>query len=107
MDALAFDPVYLTIALPSAAIGLFVGVLVTWLIGKSRNKRMAEERELAFELANAKLTQAFSDISNRSLQANSDTFLKLAEQKLENQQEKAKQLIKKISLRRTNSVLMR
>jgi DNA recombination protein RmuC len=90
MDALAFDPVYLTIALPAAAIGLFVGVLVTWLIGISRNKRMAEERESAFELANAKLTQAFSEISNRSLQANSDTFLKLAEQKLENQQEKAK-----------------
>ena len=67
MDALAFDPVYLTIALPAAAIGLFVGVLVTWLIGISRNKRMAEERESAFELANAKLTQAFSEISNRSL----------------------------------------
>ena len=44
----------------------------------------------AFELANAKLTQAFADVSSRSLRANSDTFLQLAQQNLETQQEKAK-----------------
>ena len=48
------------------------------------------EREAAFELANARLTEAFADISNRSLRANSDTFLKLAEQNLGTHQEKAK-----------------
>jgi len=48
-----------------------------------------EEREAAFELANARLTQAFAEISNRSLRANSDTFLKLAEQNLETRQAKA------------------
>jgi DNA recombination protein RmuC len=36
------------------------------------------------------LTQAFAELSHRSLQANSDTFLKLAEQRLETQQEKAR-----------------
>ncbi len=90
MNELPFDVVYLTIGIPAAALGLFIGVLFTWLIGRSRNQRMNEERELAFDLANAKLTQAFTEISNRSLQSNSDTFLKLAEQKLDTQQEKAK-----------------
>jgi DNA recombination protein RmuC len=90
MNSLTFDPAYLTIGLPAAAIGMLLGVLIAWLIGKSRHKRMVEERESAFELANAKLTQTFTELSNRSLQANSDTFLKLAEQRLETQQEKAK-----------------
>jgi DNA recombination protein RmuC len=90
MNELPFDIVYLTIGMPAVALGLFIGVLFTWLIGRSRNQRMIEERESAFELANAKLSQAFTEISNRSLQSNSDTFLKLAEQKLDAQQEKAK-----------------
>ena len=90
MISFTFDPLYLTIGIPAALGGLLLGVLVTWLVGKSRQKRMIEEREAAFDLANAKLTQAFSELSNRSLQANSDTFLKLAEQKLGTHQEKAK-----------------
>jgi len=90
MDSLTIDPLYLTIGLPAAVIGLLLGVVITWLIGKSRHKRLVEERESAFELANAKLTQTFAELSNRSLQANSDTFLKLAEQRLDTQQERAK-----------------
>ncbi len=90
MNSLTIDPVYLTIGLPAAVIGLLIGLLIAWLVGKSRHKRMIEERESAFELANAKLTQTFTELSNRSLQANSDTFLKLAEQRLDTQQEKAK-----------------
>jgi DNA recombination protein RmuC len=90
MNSFTYDPAYLTIGLPAAVAGLLLGVLIAWLIGKSRHKRMVEERESAFELANAKLTQTFTELSNRSLQANSDTFLKLAEQKLETHQEKAK-----------------
>jgi DNA recombination protein RmuC len=90
MNSFEIDPLYLTIGLPAALIGLLLGILITWLVGKSRQKRMVEERESAFELANAKLTQTFTELSNRSLQANSDTFLKLAEQRLDTQQERAK-----------------
>ena len=90
MSSFTIELVYLTVGLPAAAIGLLLGVLITWLIGRSRQARMDEERDAAFSLANAKLTEAFADLSNRSLQANSDTFLKLAEQNLGIQQEKAK-----------------
>lgn len=90
MNSFTLDPIYLTVGLPALLLGLLLGVLIALLINRSRNKRMAEERESAFELANAKLTQTFADLSNRSLQANSDTFLKLAEQRLETQQQKAR-----------------
>ena len=103
----SIEPAYLDIGLPALGIGLLLGLLVMWLIARRGRKRLIddieqmtsrlksqealqEEREAAFELANARLTQAFADISNRSLRANSDTFLKLAEQNLETQQEKAK-----------------
>ena len=85
MNSFTLDPLYLTIGLPGFLLGLLLGVGIALLIGRSRNKRMVEERESAFELANAKLTQAFAELSHRSLQANSDTFLKLAEQRLETQ----------------------
>ena len=90
MNEFPYDPAYLTIGLPAALVGLLLGIGIAMLIGRSRAQRMNEERESAFELANAKLTQTFAELSNRSLQANSDTFLKLAEQRLETQQEKAK-----------------
>ena len=90
MSSFTIELVYLTVGLPAAAIGFLLGVLITWLIGRSRQARLDEERDAAFSLANAKLTEAFADLSNRSLQANSDTFLKLAEQNLGIQQEKAK-----------------
>jgi DNA recombination protein RmuC len=90
MNSFTLDPLYLTIGLPALLLGLLLGVGIALLIGRSRNKRMVEERESAFELANSKLTQAFAELSHRSLQANSDTFLKLAEQRLETQQEKAR-----------------
>jgi len=90
MNSFTLDPLYLTIGVPALALGLILGVVIALLIGRSRQKRMTEERESAFELANARLTQTFAELSNRSLQANSDTFLKLAEQRLGTQQEKAK-----------------
>lgn len=90
MISFSFDSAYLQIGLPAAAMGLLLGVLGMWLLNRSRQQRLVDEREAAFELANAKLTQSFADLSNRSLQANSDAFLKLAEQKLNTQQEKAK-----------------
>jgi DNA recombination protein RmuC len=107
MISLEIDQTLLDTALPSAAVGVALGALVVWLIARHRRKALIEklesaelrlknqealqaEREAAFELANARLTQAFADISNRSLRANSDTFLQLAKQNLETHQEKAK-----------------
>jgi DNA recombination protein RmuC len=107
MDAFTLDPVYLDIGLPALGIGLVLGALIMWLVARRREnalqqhlddaqaglkhqEALQEERQAAFELANARLTEAFSEISNRSLQANSDTFLKLARQNLETHQEKAK-----------------
>jgi len=107
MISFSLDPVYLNVGAPALGIGLLLGLLIMWLIGRRREKRLQDEldqaetnlksqealqqeREAAFELANAKLTQAFTDIANRSLRTNSDTFLKLAEQNLGTHQEKAK-----------------
>lgn len=107
MISVTIDPVYIEVGAPALAIGLATGVLITWLIGRQRRKRLIEkidltenelknqetlqqEREAAFELANAKLTAAFSDLANQSLKSNSENFLRLAEQNLGTQQEKAK-----------------
>ena len=107
MLTIDINPLLLEYALPGAAVGLLLGLLIMWLISRAAKKRLQadiaaierdlktqealqSEREAAFELANAKLTQAFSEISNRSLRMNSDTFLKLAAQNLETQQTKAK-----------------
>ena len=90
MDSFSINPLHLTIGIPSAVIGMLLGIFVMWIIGRTRQQRTLDEREAAFELANAKLTETFAELSNRSLQANSDTFLKLAEQNLNTQQEKAK-----------------
>jgi DNA recombination protein RmuC len=107
MISFSLDPVYLEVGAPALGIGLLLGLLVMWLIARRRERRLLgdleqaeanlkgqeavqREREAAFELANARLTEAFADISNRSLRANSDTFLKLAEQNLGTHQEKAK-----------------
>jgi len=90
MDSLNINSLYLTIGIPAAVIGMLLGIFVMWIIGRARQQRTLDEREMAFELANAKLTETFAELSNRSLQANSDTFLKLAEQNLNTQQEKAK-----------------
>ncbi len=107
MISITIDPVYLEVGAPALAIGLVTGALIAWLIGRQRRKKLIEhialvennlknqetiqsEREAAFELANAKLTAAFSDVANQSLRSNSENFLRLAEQNLGTQQEKAK-----------------
>ncbi len=90
MDTLTFDSVYFVVGLPAMAIGLLVGLLIMWLVGRGQQTRLQDEREAAFELANAKLTQTFAELSTRSLKANSDNFLLLAEQNLGKQHEKAK-----------------
>jgi DNA recombination protein RmuC len=90
MQTFTIDPVYIEIGLPALGVGLVLGLAIMWLVGRGGNSAALAEREAAFELANARLKEAFSEISNQSLQANSDTFLKLARQNLETQQEKAK-----------------
>ena len=51
---------------------------------------VALERDSAFEVATARLAKEFSEMSQQSLQSNSETFLRLAEQNLGTHQEKAK-----------------
>ena len=107
MISLTIDPVYLEVGAPALAIGFIVGALLVWLIGRHQRKALLREiataegqlknqaalqaeREAAFELANLKLTQAFTNLSNQSLKSNSESFLRLAEQNLGTQQERAK-----------------
>lgn len=107
MISITIDPVYIEVGAPALAIGLVLGALLAWLISHRGRRRLLEqirmtenelksqeslqsEREAAFELANAKLTAAFSNLANQSLQSNSENFLRLAEQNLGTQQEKAK-----------------
>jgi len=106
MISFPLEPIYYEVGLPALGVGLLLGLFFMWLVGRRGRRNLLseiaqmtsrlknqeavqEEREAAFELANARLTQAFAEISNRSLRANSDTFLKLAEQNLETRQAKA------------------
>jgi DNA recombination protein RmuC len=100
MMSLTIPPAFVELGLPAAAGGLLLGVLVTWLVMRRKSKQLQaqvqsqeavqRERNVAFEAANAQLTKAFSELANQSLQANSENFLRLAEQNLGTQQEKAK-----------------
>jgi DNA recombination protein RmuC len=106
MISVTIDPVYLDVGAPALAIGLATGALIVWLVSRLQKKRLKDhigqvehelkhqetlraERDAAFELANAKLTSAFSELANQSLRSNSENFLRLAEQNLGTQQEKA------------------
>ena len=100
MTSITIDPLLIEYGLPALAVGLLLGTLVTWLVTRRRRlaleeriqtqEALAREREIAFESANNQITRAFSELANQSLQANSETFLKLAEQNLGTQHEKAK-----------------
>ena len=101
------NPQYLEIGIPALALGLLLGALVAWLIGRGRHRRLQHslalaetrlkdqetlqrERESVVEAATGQLTRAFSELAQQSLRSNSETFLRLAEQNLGTQQEKAK-----------------
>jgi len=100
MNSIAINPLLLEYGLPALVLGLIVGALIGWAYSRRRTRRLEtqiknqeaiqNEREVAFEAANAQLTRAFSELANQSLKSNSETFLKLAEQNLGTQQEKAK-----------------
>jgi len=100
MNPISIDPLLIQYGLPALAGGLVLGVLVAWLYFRHRTQQLEtqiknqesiqQEREVAFEAANAQLTRAFTELANQSLKSNSETFLQLAEQNLGTQQEKAK-----------------
>ena len=100
MHEITINPLLLEYGLPALAAGLLLGGLIVWLFMRRRSNELRtkiknqeaiqQEREIAFEAANAQLTRAFTDLANQSLKSNSETFLQLAEQNLGTQQEKAK-----------------
>lgn len=87
------------------ALGSLAGASLSWLYFRSKLTSLklkikhqdiiAEERETAIKAAASPLTQAFQDIANKSLQANSENFLRLAEQNLSKQQERSTTELKK------------
>ncbi|NNE60964.1 MAG: hypothetical protein HKN35_08725, partial [Woeseia sp.] len=107
MATLTIHPALIEYGLPMLLAGLLLGCLLTWLFMRRRRQRLEwqahelenrlkdqealqRERELAFEAANHRLTSAFSELANQSLQSNSENFLRMAEQNLSAHQERAK-----------------
>lgn len=107
MTEISINPLYIEVGIPALLAGLLLGGLIVWLVTRRRQREQAHavellqtrikaqdtlqlERDAAYEQANSRLSQAFSDLTNQSLKSNSETFLRLAEQNLGKQQEKAK-----------------
>ena len=107
MNMISFDSNWIEFGGPALAAGLALGGLITALIFRYRQRRLQDtietlgarikdqgalqlERDAAFEAASSRLATAFSDLSNQSLKSNSENFLRLAEQNLATQQERAK-----------------
>ncbi len=107
MLSVTANPLLYEVILPSVGGGLVAGALIGWLIARRRQTRLEEtigelekqirndelvrqEREAAFEAANARLAASFSELASRSLNQNSEAFLKLAEQNLDARNERAK-----------------
>ena len=107
MSTISINPLWIEIGLPALAAGLALGALITWLVVRARQRRLADtidalgdrikdqdvlqaERDAAFEAATSRLTTAFSSLAHQSLKANSENFLRLAEQSLGVQHERAK-----------------
>jgi DNA recombination protein RmuC len=107
MNTIPINPLWIEIGGPALAAGLVLGGLIAWLVFRSRQRRLQEtvaslsdrikdqdalqaERDAAFDAATSRLATAFSDLSNKSLKANSENFLRLAEQNLATQHERAK-----------------
>lgn len=101
------DSTVIQIGIPALLGGLAAGVLIGRYLSRRRQTRLEQEverldakiknqdaieqeRATAFEAANAQLTRAFSELANQSLKSNSENFLRLAEQNLGAQQERAK-----------------
>lgn len=89
--------------------GLALGILLEWLFTRrgaaerdienarltqqvADQEALARERDHLIELVSSKLTGTFSDMAQRTMKANSETFLQLAEQNLGARQQKADSL---------------
>ncbi|MEM7612422.1 MAG: DNA recombination protein RmuC, partial [Pseudomonadota bacterium] len=87
-------------------IGIFMGIGLEWLFSRratqerevdiarleqriSDQEAIAEEREQMMALVSSKLTGTFTELAQRTMQTNSETFLQLAEQNLGGRQQKA------------------
>ena len=100
MTSFTINTEWLQVGGAALAAGLLLGALVTWAVMRRGRVRLEDtiksqealqgEREVAFEAAKSQLTAAFNDLANQSLKSNSENFLRLAEQNLGTQQEKAK-----------------
>lgn len=107
MYSIEINPLWLEIGGPALAAGLVIGGIVAWLLARRRSsaleadleerereiksqEALSAERTAALEAAKADLTRAFGDLTQQSLKSNSEQFLKLAEQNLSAQSERAK-----------------
>jgi len=107
MNSIQINPLWIEIGGPALLAGLVLGALITWLIARGKRQRAEDaiaqlesrikdqdalqvERDSAYEAATTRLATAFSELSNQSLKANSETFLRLAQENLGAQQERAK-----------------
>lgn len=107
MNEITINPLYIEIGGPALLAGLLLGALVMWIIATHRRTAMSQsiellqtkikaqdtlqvERNAAYEQANSRITESFTDLANKSLKSNSETFLRMAEQNLGTQHEKAK-----------------
>lgn len=107
MTTIGIDPQWIEFGGPALAAGLLLGGSIMWLVSRSRLRRLREsaenlidkikdqgalqaERDSAFEAATSRLATAFSELANKSLKSNSENFLRLAEQNLGVQHERAK-----------------
>ena len=107
MNTITVNPLWIEIGGPALAAGLLLGGLIMWLVFRSRQRRLRDtidvlsdkikdqdalqtERDSAFDAATSRLATAFSNLANQSLKSNSENFLRLAEQNLGVQHERAK-----------------
>ncbi len=105
--AIQIDPRWLEFGGPALLAGLVLGALLAWLLTRRRRQQLEAcnavlgekintqeavqyERDAAFQAASSQLVRSFAELANRSLQSNSETFLRLAEQKMSVQNEQAK-----------------
>ena len=100
MTSISINTEWLQVGGAALAAGLLLGAVITWAVMRRRQQRLEatiksqealqSERDVAFEAAKSQLTSAFNELANQSLRSNSENFLRLAEQNLGTQQEKAK-----------------
>ena len=110
MTSIEIDPRWLEFGGPALLVGIVLGALLVWLVARNKRLRLESEnedlrdkiknqealqseREAAFQAASAQIVRSFGDLANRSLQSNSENFLRLAEQKMSVQNEQAKRAL--------------